>query len=134
LAYLIYHAALKDGRVRFRRGKLTGCGDVTLVVEIEGVVILVRSCGDDEHDVKLDYDLICRYRCQVAIVAVSLPERDGGQKKSYQCYLKSKDAMAAVVKEYSTRYDLQSASFDALNRRCADELFAEVMRLVKQIG
>ena len=56
-------------------------GDFTLVVKINGVVIGMASCGDDERKVVRALEIFEECNCEVVVFAVSLPAREGAKKQ-----------------------------------------------------
>lgn len=91
-------AVLKNGR-RCLAYLNSASADVTVVIEINGKIVLVRSCGDDEHEIIYTHKLIVKYHCDIVIFAVSMPQKEGGRKAAYRYYQSHKSEFAKEIVE-----------------------------------
>lgn len=106
--------------------------DITVVVEVNGKVVLVRSCGDDEHEIVYTLELMTKYRCDIAVFALSLPKKDGGRKAVYRYYVNNKISIAANVVEMSKVRAEAQESIEVEVNKSADEIITALWDAIKK--
>lgn len=91
--------------------------DVTVAVEVFGRRILIRSAGDDEHELKYTFERAIKLQCDIVVFAVSTPERDGGIKAVYDYYCQNKMKFVEKISEI---------------RKCRVEVKSEIAREMRK--
>lgn len=73
--------------------------DFTLIVEYRGIRIVLASAGDDKWRLVRAIEVFAKYECNIGVIVVSEPKKEGSPKAVYDYYNEVKEKIAVDIVE-----------------------------------
>ena len=125
---------VSDDKQWIKRSKRTSDdrSDFTVQFTYHGKKVYLASRGDDKPPMERNVRAIIAHKCEIAVVVVSMPSREGARKAVYEYYREEMVAMVSCLKEVKKEH-LENPSKKEIEdsiRRATEEVVAAIDSLL----